>query len=257
LLVLYVISGIIAAVAVYKLISSPEEKKSKHSYSPEYQRWDEILVRNLAIYSHMPLELKTKLYKTIKHIIQKTEFEGRHGLKVTEEIKVIIASQSALLIFNRINPYFLKLHKFVVYPSTFSRDGVKKHGESWKSGKVVISLKHAKIGGKNHADGKNLILHELAHQLDLEDGLDDGVPHHYGSTEYGSFKTSIMTHFASYRLGEDVNSPIDEYAATSHAEFFAVATETFFEKPQQLKKIHPKLYDELQKYYRVNPVEWF
>jgi Mlc titration factor MtfA (ptsG expression regulator) len=131
-------------------------------------------------------------------------------------------------------------------------------GESWGSGTVVLSWDHVKGGAMNFRDGHNVAIHEFAHQLDQEDGVSDGTPCLENRSAYSEWARVLSRDYETLRdkAGKGRKSVMDKYGATNPAEFFAVATETFFEKPRQLHKKHPDLYEELREYYRVNPLCW-
>jgi len=131
---------------------------------------------------------------------------------------------------------------------------VRLMGESWGDGVVVISWDDAVRGARNPDDGENVVLHEFAHQLDAEDGITDGTP----LLPPGALRTWGGVLSQEYeRLHRDIaehrGSALDEYGATNKAEFFAVATETFFEKPVQLEREHPELYGQLRQFYQQDP----
>jgi Mlc titration factor MtfA (ptsG expression regulator) len=113
-------------------------------------------------------------------------------------------------------------------------------------------VKHA---GAEAGDGQNVVVHEFAHQLDSEDGTMDGAPNLGGRARYTSWARVLGKEFdeLSTRLHDGRSSDIDSYGATNPAEFFAVVTEMFFEKPRALKQRHPALYEELAAFYRQDP----
>jgi Mlc titration factor MtfA (ptsG expression regulator) len=135
---------------------------------------------------------------------------------------------------------------------------VARLGESWSRDQVVLSWEQVQRDTGNWRDGHNVVLHEFAHQLDQEDGKAEGVPILPRKSDYPIW-AQIMTE-EYQQLCNDVQrgikTVIDSYGATNPAEFFAVATETFFEKPQQLRKQHSALYKLLQRYYQVDPGQW-
>ncbi len=123
---------------------------------------------------------------------------------------------------------------------------------------MVVAWDNVKLGAGNSEDGYNGVLHEFAHQLDQEDGAAGGAPI---LEERSAYKSWARVLGAEYReLLDDVahhhRSLLDRYGATNPAEFFAVATETFFEKPHQMQRKHPELFDELKSYFKVDPTEW-
>ena len=131
-------------------------------------------------------------------------------------------------------------------------------GESWTNGPVVLAWDSVAGGAVNVHDGRNVVLHEFAHQLDQEDGCADGAPI---LESRGSYRTWAQVLGEEYDAlcGKSNNghqSVLNKYGATNPAEFFAVATETFFEKPKQMHRKSPDLYDELKSYYKVDTLEW-
>ena len=216
----------------------------------------------------MPPGLRQQLLARIKEFLAEKNFEGCGGLIVTEEIRLAIAAQACLLLLNRRIRCYPKLNAILVYPTAYrdrqrhligtdQRDERTKAGESWQSGNVVLAWDHVLAGVTNYADGHNVTFHEFAHQLDQEDGAADGTPV-LPSSSYATW-AKVFTHEYQALLDEvrkGHRTVLDAYGTENPAEFFAVATEAFFEKPRQLKLKHPELYAELQRYYCVDPVEW-
>jgi hypothetical protein len=123
---------------------------------------------------------------------------------------------------------------------------------------VVLAWDSVLGGAKNMLDGHNVTLHEFAHQLDQEDGAGDGVPILEQRSAYVDWARVFRHEYEELvdKTDRGRKSVMDRYGATNPAEFFAVATETFFEKPKQLEAKHPELYDELRSYYGVDPGSW-
>ena len=205
----------------------------------------------------------------MKIFLLEKSFEGCGGLTITDEIRVTIAAQACMLLLNRKEGCYPKLYSVLVYPSTYVAGGKGffssqsepesvRLGESWARGAVVLAWDSVRQGAFNFSDGHNVAMHEFAHQLDQEDGVADGAPVLENRSAYTSWARVFSREFA--RLQEKKrkgkHSLLDKYGATNPAEFFAVATESFFEKPKQFQKKHPELYAELQGYYKVNPIEW-
>lgn len=195
-------------------------------------------------------------------------FEGCGGLTLDEEIKITIAAQACMLLLNRKSKCYPRLQTILVYPSTyvagkkglFSQEDNEsvRLGESWNTGVIVLAWDSVRKGGVNFDDGHNVTLHEFAHQLDQEDGSADGAPILGRMSAYSAWATVLSKEYEELKLKKEKGrkSLMDKYGATNPAEFFAVATETFFEKPEQLKEKHPELYDELHSFYNVNPENW-
>jgi Mlc titration factor MtfA (ptsG expression regulator) len=232
--------------------------------------WVVILERNVPFYKRLPASLRKRLHGHINVLLAEKKFKGCGGLQITDEIKLTIAVQAALLLLNERGNYFSKLRVILVYPRAFIANQTTpfgelyleetqvKSGESWQIGIVVLSWEDIRRDTLNWWDGRNVILHEFAHQLDQEAGSASGVPILEKRSDYVSWARVFSQDYV--KLCRDVErgmkTVIDEYGATNPAEFFAVATETFFEKPFQLQKQHPELYNELKRYYKLDPVEW-
>jgi Mlc titration factor MtfA (ptsG expression regulator) len=176
-----------------------------------------------------------------------------------------------MLLLNRDSDVYPKLFSILVYPDAYKtgksslfrpeeQDNAEevRLGESWKTGSVVLAWDHVRHGATDRKDGHNLVLHEFAHQLDQEDGRSDGAPILEQRSHYIPWARVLSSEYE--RLRERTRggrkTVMDRYGATNPAEFFAVATETFFEKPKQMKKKHPELYEELKNYYKIDPVTW-
>jgi len=132
-------------------------------------------------------------------------------------------------------------------------------GESWDRGKVILSWDDVGKDAKNMTSGHNVVLHEFAHQLDFEGGSANGAPLLRGRGSYQRWAEVLSSEYASLcqRNSSGLKDVMDNYGSCNPAEFFAVATEAFFEKPHILQQQHPELYDELREYYCVDPREWF
>jgi len=238
--------------------------------APFPSEWENILKRNIAIYPHLPAELKKQLHGDILIFLAEKLFEGCEGLEITDEIKVTLACQACMLLLNRETKYYPTLQSILVYPGAYQAEKIStlgsqrvvepsvRLGESWHRGEVVLAWDHALHGGIDFKDGHNVVLHEFAHQLDQEDGLSDGAPILNQRSSYVTWARIMSKEYEGLRenVSHHKKDVMDAYGATNPAEFFAVATETFFEKPKQLKQNHPDLYDELKWYYKLDPFEW-
>jgi hypothetical protein len=214
--------------------------------------------------------LRKRLQGHIIVLLSEKKFKGCGGLHITDEIKVTIAAIAALLLLNERGNYFSKLRLILVYPSVFIagqatpfgeyylEEKQVKAGESWGTGIVVLSWENIRYDAKHWMDGHNVVLHEFAHQLDQEGGSASGVPILEKRSDYVSWARVFRKEYEELRreVERGIKTVIDDYGATDPAEFFAVATETFFEKPFQMKRKHPELYNELKRYYKLDPVEW-
>jgi Mlc titration factor MtfA (ptsG expression regulator) len=178
-------------------------------------------------------------------------------------MRLAIAAPACLLISRRPQDYYERLRSILVYPDAFTvKDewGIEdiRLGESWGYGSVVLSWESVKQGDLNPEDGLNVVLHEFAHQIDQEDGAGDGVPEFDESEDYGKWSRAFLPAFDAFceRVNAGTRSVLDDYGAESPAEFFAVATETFFERAKGLKREEPEIYAELVKFYGMDPGGW-
>ena len=236
--------------------------------TPFPARWLTTIERNVRFYACLPDADRRELQGLVQIFMAEKSFEGCGGLELTDEIKVTIAAQACLLLLHRQTDIYPRLVTILVYPSAYLAKGVKqirgpivlegesaRLGESWPSGVVVLSWNDVRSGASDIHDGQNLVLHEFAHQLDREDGAINGTPLLEQRSQYVTWGRVLSEEFE--RLQRDSwagrATVLDEYGATDPAEFFAVATECFFEKPRVLKKRHPALYDELKSFYRQDP----
>lgn len=192
-------------------------------------------------------------------------FEACGGLpEVTREMKVVIMTQAAFLLVGRRHDYFPRLRSILVYPDAYlgrNTDGENEGGrlgESWDSGTVVLSWLSVQRGGENDEDGRNVVLHEFAHQLDQENRKADGLPELQDRKAIGNWAHAFSEAYEEFCEDLDAGrqTVMDPYGATNPAEFFAVATETYFEKAKQLKEDAPALYEQLKGFYGLDPMEW-
>jgi len=229
--------------------------------------WCGVVEHDVPLARWLSAEERERLLRLVQVFLTEKHFEGCGGLTVTEEMKIRIAAEACLLLLNLEGPCYPTLRTVLVYPHGFvpkfagspgtgeiARSPVPLIGESWGDGVVVISWDDAVRGARNPADGDNVVLHEFAHQLDAEDGAADGAP----ILPPGALRTwggVLSEEYERLRrdAADDRRSALDDYGATNKAEFFAVATEAFFEKPVQLEREHPALYTQLRQFYRQDP----
>jgi Mlc titration factor MtfA (ptsG expression regulator) len=268
-IVLVLVGLIVTGILVYPLLV--KRRRNHLKYLPFPSLWQAIIDNNIPIYSRLSPDERRRLQGHIQVFLVEKQFIGCQGLQVTEEMKITIAAVACLLLLNEQGRYFSKLRSILVYPSTYlvqeksslgnyiiEESWVARLGESWTSDQVVLSWEQIKRDTSNWQDGHNVILHEFAHQLDQEDGKAEGVPILPKNLDYSIWAKVMRQEYQQLcrEVEGGVKTVIDGYGATNPAEFFAVATETFFEKPHQLLGKHPALYRLLQRYYQLNPVQW-
>ncbi|MDF1657847.1 MAG: zinc-dependent peptidase [Verrucomicrobiales bacterium] len=235
--------------------------------------WIKIFKKDFPRFFELPEDLQKPLGGIAQVLAAEKNFEACGGLEeITEEMLALICIQAALPIMRLPNHRFYpELKSILVYPTAF-RDGGRRRfglheekrdgatlGESWQTGSIILSWESVIAGGRNADDGMNVTIHEFAHQLDQINGT-DGVPILKNRDAYRQWAKVFERNYEE--LVEEVNDGkgpeplIDPYGATNPAEFFAVASETFFEEAGELAEEHPDLYEQLKKFYHLDPVSW-
>lgn len=266
---LLILLGGIGTAVVLLLVSTRaarERRRRELRDRPLPDEWRPILAANVPMYEHLPERARAELDGHIQVFLSEKNFEACGGLELTDEIRVTVAAQACFLLLSGKCNYYPRLQSILIYPSTYvapseHMDGAgdsSRLGESWTTGAVVLAWDATRRGGMDMKDGHNVVLHEFAHQLDQEDGSADGAPKLERLSRYAPWARVLSKEYYALqkRAGRGKKSVMDNYGATDPAEFFAVATETFFEKPSQMRKKHPELYEELAEYYELDPVEW-
>jgi MtfA peptidase len=237
--------------------------------------WRELLVRRYPLYSRLSSADRREMDGSIQVFLAEKRFEGCDGQEITDEVRVLIAAQACLLLLHRDTECYPRLHSILVYPSSYVAkawhqeaagtvfEGYQaRGGESWRHGTVVLAWDGAFAGAVELNKDRNLVLHEFAHQLDEEDGVADGAPLLSGSSlwqmrhRYQTWAKVLSGEFQRLRRAAEIGEEtvLDTYGAQNPAEFFAVATECFFEKPGRLQEQHPALYAQLKEFYRQDPL---
>jgi Mlc titration factor MtfA (ptsG expression regulator) len=242
-------------------------RRARWFHAPFPAPWLRVLERKVPLYGRLTPESQAELRGHIQVLLAEKSFEAVGGLELTDEIRVTIAAHAAALLLGRPARYYPGLYSIIVYPSAYRAPVTEHHeggivsegeeerlGESWTQGAIVIAWDAATHGARTPGDGDNVILHEFAHQLDTEDGEADGVPRLETQSDYVAWARVMRPEFERLR-DRPSTSALDEYGATDAAEFFAVATEAYFERPQDLREHHPALYEELRRFYRVQVEE--
>jgi len=269
LLLFFALGAAVIAGGYYLRIAWRQRRRKALLSSPFPLEWAAILEKNLPLYRRLPSQLKQQLHDLVRIFIAEKSFEGCGGLTLTDEIRVTIAANACMLLLNRKAECYPNLYSILVYPSTYVAGGRNdlhgdweeesvRLGESWQSGAVVLAWDNVLHGVVDFRDGHNVALHEFAHQLDQEDSAGDGTPILESRAAYATWSRVFNREYEKHqrKVSRGRKTVMDEYGATDPAEFFAVATETFFEKPQQLSSKHPELYNELRSFYKVDPLEW-
>jgi MtfA peptidase len=246
-------------------------RRARVRRQPFPHAWRDTLRRRMPAFARLPADLQLQVKKHVQVLVAEKPFIGCAGLVITDEMRVLIAAQAALLLLNRQADYFGNLRQVLVYPGAFVVDrehaddsglthGTRRAlaGESWQQGQLLLSWDDVLAGAADPDDGHNVVIHEFAHQLDQEAGSANGAPW-LGTALRRRRWAAVMAHeFEQLRRQLQVGQVglIDPYAATDPAEFFAVVSEVFFEQPDALAAAHPELFREFAQYYATNPLHW-
>lgn len=247
-----------------------ERRRERLRAKPFPPAWLAILDRNLGVFRRLPPEDRSELLGHIQVFLAEKYFEGCGGLELTDEIRITIAAQACLLLLHRETDYYPELTSILVYPTGYTEYSERHIGGGvWEDGPedrlghtghhlraLVLAWDAASHGASDPSDGQNVVLHEFAHQLDFENRDADGTPVLETRAEYLAWARVMSAEFNALRHAERVGLPtvLDGYGATNPTEFFAVATEAFFERPKALQARHPALYAEMKKFFRQDPV---
>jgi Mlc titration factor MtfA (ptsG expression regulator) len=251
-------------------------RRSKLLGSPAPEGWRELLERSVPVVRLLPADRLDHLLKLTRVFLDEKHFEGAGGLEVTDEVRLTIAAQACLLLLGLVEDIadariYPLMDSIVVYPDEYiapveeyQLDGTvldgteKRSGESWGQGAIALSWEDVRAGAADTDDGDNVVFHEFAHQLDEETGESNGVPLLPSAEAYAEWARVMTREFEEFVEKVDRNRRVllDDYAAEDPAEFFAVATEYFFERPRELKASHPDLYSQLRAYYSQDPASW-
>jgi Mlc titration factor MtfA (ptsG expression regulator) len=233
--------------------------------------WREIIHRRIPLFHRLPRDLQVQVEQRVQVFIGEKSFIGCAGLEIDDEVRVTIAAQACLLILNRRTDYFPNLRQILVYPGAFIVERLRPEpsgvlqehrqalsGESWTQGQVILSWEDTVEGAAVPDDGRNVVIHEFAHQLDQDKGYANGAPHLGRRVRYDRWSRVLGEEFARLQWQAAIGEPslINNYGAANPAEFFAVVSEVFFEQPQRMAAEHPELYRELRQLYCVDPLAW-
>lgn len=239
---------------------------------PFPEAWEVILTREWPLWPRLKPDVRQKMRDSIKIIIHEKNFEGCAGLSITDEMKTLVAAQASILLTGGVSDHYPNLRSILIYPTKYLarveehwpagivNEGAQwRFGESWAGGNVVLAWDEVQRGAANHRDGRNLVLHEFAHQLDNEYRITE-------STEaFLDFGTEPRFEWIREFAGEWMRfirelqirrvSFFDDYGAENPAEFFSVVTEAFIEQPREFKKTAPRLFSLLIEFYGFDPLK--
>lgn len=254
------------------MIGLTKRRRRKIREGPFPEAWRAVLLDRMPYYGRLSNADRRELEGHVQVLVREKYFEGCGGVVVTDEMKVLIAGQAAVLLLHREDHYFPWMRTVLIYPNSFVGNGKSvgpagvvteggswRQGESWympgSGGPVVLSWADVVAGASDVSDGRNLVLHEFAHQLDADSGAVEGVPYLPDAAARERWKRVMGREQAN--LSRDVRqglpTVINPYGLENPAEFFAVAVEAFFERGAEVRARHAEMYELLAEYFRQDP----
>ena len=244
-----------------------QRRRNQILATPFPAAWLAFLQENVLHYRYLTAEEQAKLRDRLRIFVAEKHWEGCAGLTVSDEMKVTIAAQACLMALALEGDPFATVLSILIYPTGYAvpeerwyegwsvTGETSRLGEAWYRGPVILSWAEVRRDARHPGQGCNLVWHEFAHQIDMLDRSTNGTPpladpgerrrwHEVMSDEYEQLIADAEEGRATL---------LDTYGADSEAEFFAVATECFFDCPGELRDEHPRLYELLRDYFRQDP----
>ncbi|MCH2143238.1 MAG: zinc-dependent peptidase [Phycisphaerales bacterium] len=230
--------------------------------------WLQILHRDVPMIRMLTDAEQQRMREIMMILIDEKYWEGGGGLKVTEYMRVIVASQAAIPLLNLdLTDYYHNVRTFILYPGAYVQNqehvgsdglvhsGTTNLGEAWYNGPVILSWQAVEQAARQPGRGENVVFHELAHAVDMLSGMTNGTPSLRSANDYEKWNNIMSQTFDQVRTGyrhgqRDVIRP---YGVTNVAEFFAVTTELFFDAPLALQQAHPSVYTQYQSFWGQDP----
>lgn len=233
------------------------------------EAWCSILERNVRAYQRLsPIE-QQRLRDLVTVFIAEKRWEGCAGLQVTDEMRVTIAGSACLLLLGRDHDLMRDVESILIYPSAVLvpapalstldarprvvNEATAALGVAIGKGPVVLAWDAVLSGAVNPHDGRNVVIHEMAHKVDFLDGEADGTPPLESRQSRREWARVCEAAFLALKDGQP--HLLRDYAATNEAEFFAVASEVFFEKPSAMAREMPELYRLLRGFFQLDPAQ--
>ena len=229
--------------------------------------WQEAFTA-LPLLERLDVQEKEALRKLAILLLHDKQFSGAHGLEVTEPMQLLIALQACLPILYLDIDWYSNWHSIIIYPEGFAAEStvidetgishrVKRalSGEAWENGPVILSWIDSLHAGQV-IDGVNLVIHEFVHKLDMRNGSANGFPPLHAGMDRKDWTEAFSIAFDDFqqRLFDGDTAGIDPYAGHSPAEFLAVLSELFFERPELVHDLYPDVYEQMVLFFRQDPM---
>lgn len=247
------VAALVLAVAVVLRPVLARARAVREPFPKLYRNW---LANFVPVYQHGTADERARFEATVLAFLAEQRFEQvDEATPWTWERKLAVAAGAATLLLGRPGWTFTTRRSFLLYSGTFDRDyfGGDDHGDfdgmAHQQGPVIFAA-HALDEAWAYEDASNVVLHELAHLLDYANDAADGIPSLLDPASAPAWERLVRREMQRIRVGKSL---LRSYAATNGAEFFAVATEVFFEKPVPLARRHRELFDAFVAFYAYDP----
>lgn len=242
-----------------------ERRRERLLASPFPDAWPALLEREVRAYRELAAEQQAHLRDLVQVFVAEKHWEGCGGLELLDEHRVAVAGNACLVILGRDHDLLREIESILIYPTAMVLPdapsgffdgrprvvgaGTDVLGLAHHRGPMVLAWDAVRAGGRNPHDGRNVVIHEVAHKIDFLDGEADGTPPLDTAAERRTWAHACSEAYLAHRDGSE--DFLRAYATTNEAEFFAVATEMYFERPTQLARELPALHAVLHDFYRV------
>ncbi len=269
-LTLILLTGLLLVLALLLRPVWRSLRRAKQRKAPLPASWRRILRRRVPLVARLPADQQLRLKGLMQVFLAEKPILACAGLVVSDEMRVVIAAQACLPLLGHTRDYYPNLRQVLLYPGAFVVDRPVATGqvqmeqrrvlagESWVQGQVLLAWDEVRVGAAVPDDGRNVVIHEFAHQLDQVKGHANGAPPLPGREVYAQWSQVLQAEFdaLSARVARGEPSLLNAYGATDPAEFFAVASEVFFEQGAQMAAQHAALYQQLKGFYGVETAAW-
>ena len=230
--------------------------------------WEPIVEESFGAWGQFTAPEQDDLVAIADWLLKHKHWEPSNGFELNDEIRVTVAIQAAVLILELDTDYYREVSAIVVYPTTMMSRGTYAGpvmgtvtdsvmpvlGQAHdRRGPVIVAWDQARESARNPGRGRNVVFHEFAHKIDMLDDMTDGTPP-LSKQQLPRWVEVCTGVYESLREGVP-RPPLDFYGATNVAEFFAVATECFFDAPVPLKRREPRLYEVFSDFYCQDPAD--
>ena len=224
---------------------------ARRAFPEAWRRW---LEAHVPFYRALDAAGRRRFERDVQVFLAEQRFEGV-GVEVTDELRLAVAAGAALLLHGRPDWEWPARRTILFYADRFDADYFEDEtgefdGMAHAQGPIILSAKAVEEGWAVPNDGSNVVLHELAHVFDFGDLEADGMPTLLDPTSAEAWRRLIRQEMVKVRQGRSL---LRRYAATNAAEFFAVAVENFFERPELLAHRHPELFAALRAFFNLDP----